>query len=304
MRGGEIRKRIERLREFVRRGQNLPLDLFALKLRERLVELDAICPEEEKPRWQQECLDALAPLLERSFILRHIIRKPFEYAGDFLAMEFIYGNDPLTEERFGRFLERYFLSQPACEAVRERKRLFVQEVLKLASVKEPAYVLSIPCGSCRDVFEALSHLLFKDAPVKFHCVDQEERALLFARELLSPANGQVLLEAANAFRFNPGRCRYDLIWVAGLLDYLNDRAAAFLLRRLKNYLREGGKLLAGNFHPSNPNRLEMEWLLNWHLIYKDEAHMYKIAEEAGMEPSKVKIRKLYGGIFVLIEYRN
>ncbi len=304
MRGGEIRKRIERLREFVRRGQDLPLDVFARRLRQMLTEIDRLCPEQEKPRWQQECFSVLAPLLERSFILRHIIRKPFGYAGDFLAMEFIYANEPVTEESFGRFLERYLLSQPACEAVRERKQVFVQEVLKLAALKKPAQVLSIPCGSCREVFEALNQLLFKEAPITFHCVDQEERALYFASELLSPANGQVLLERANAFRFNPGGRTYDLIWVAGLLDYLNEKAAALLLRRLKKHLKEGGKLLAGNFHPSNPNRLEMEWLLNWRILYRDEGQMLRIAERAGMEPQRVKIKKLCGGIFVLIEYRS
>jgi len=38
-------------------------------------------------------------------------------------------------------------------------------------------------------------------------------------------------------------------------------------------LRPGGKVILGNFHPSNPSRALMDHVLDWRLIHRSEADM-------------------------------
>ena len=44
---------------------------------------------------------------------------------------------------------------------------------------------------------------------------------------------------------------------------------------------DGHKLLLTNVHSSNPERHGMEHLLEWHLIYRDEAQMSSVMSEVG-----------------------
>jgi extracellular factor (EF) 3-hydroxypalmitic acid methyl ester biosynthesis protein len=41
-------------------------------------------------------------------------------------------------------------------------------------------------------------------------------------------------------------------------------------------MRRGGRLLVTNVHSSNPERPGMEHLLEWYLIYRDEAKMAQL----------------------------
>jgi hypothetical protein len=41
-------------------------------------------------------------------------------------------------------------------------------------------------------------------------------------------------------------------------------------------LKSGGKLILGNFHPSNPDRAMMDYVLDWRLIYRTEEDMHRL----------------------------
>ncbi len=61
---------------------------------------------------------------------------------------------------------------------------------------------------------------------------------------------------ANIFKYKTTE-KYDLIWSAGLFDYLNDRRFIFLLNKLYTYLKPEGVLYVGNF--SDQNRPGNTW---------------------------------------------
>ncbi|MHB8765061.1 MAG: class I SAM-dependent methyltransferase, partial [Deferrisomatales bacterium] len=71
--------------------------------------------------------------------------------------------------------------------------------------------------------------------------------------------------------------QYDLVYCAGLFDYLGDRVCRQLVRLFWEWTVPGGLVLATNVHRSNPIRQFMEYLLEWYLVYRDEAGMESLA---------------------------
>ncbi len=66
---------------------------------------------------------------------------------------------------------------------------------------------------------------------------------------------------------------FDLVYCAGLFDYLSDKVCSRLLQYFAARTNPGGTVLVTNVHSSNPQKISMEHLLEWHLIYRDEAQL-------------------------------
>jgi hypothetical protein len=62
---------------------------------------------------------------------------------------------------------------------------------------------------------------------------------------------------------------FDLIYVAGLYDYLRQNSAAKLTCSLFNMLKPNGRLVIGNFLPTLPDIGYMTAYMGWDLIYRD-----------------------------------
>ena len=60
----------------------------------------------------------------------------------------------------------------------------------------------------------------------------------------------------------------DLIYCAGLFDYLSDKICSRLLQLFYNWANAGGLVVATNVTPSNSVRYFLEHLLEWNLIYR------------------------------------
>jgi hypothetical protein len=70
----------------------------------------------------------------------------------------------------------------------------------------------------------------------------------------------------------------------GLLDYLADRRAQALTRRLYESLAPGGLLIIGNMNDTPLSNLwPMEFIADWNLYYRSEPEM--LAWTAGFEPA-------------------
>ncbi|MCJ7594116.1 MAG: class I SAM-dependent methyltransferase [Desulfobacterales bacterium] len=97
---------------------------------------------------------------------------------------------------------------------------------------------------------------------------------------------EISWEIGNVFRIQPDTS-YDLIWCAGLFDYLNDRLASGLLKRIWRWLDVGGEAVIGNFHPSNPTRVMMQWVADWVLMYRTENAMKTLVAKAAIPEESV-----------------
>jgi SAM-dependent methyltransferase len=72
---------------------------------------------------------------------------------------------------------------------------------------------------------------------------------------------------------------FDLIYSAGLYDYLVDSVASRLTAVLYSMLRPGGRLLIANFSPELPDVAYMDVVMDWRLIHRDEARMERLVDQ-------------------------
>lgn len=171
--------------------------------------------------------------LNAGTMYRHSREKPFGYPGDYLIIDYIY-TKKVDSDGTGRLWDEFYHRQAAPQAVRNRKKYFIDifhSILKKCSGS--ISVLNLASGPCRDVAEAISKFNPDHEKVLFHCVDFDKKAIEYAKGIIDGCSSNVsfILEAANAFKLKPSRC-YDLVWSAGLFDYLDDRYAAALLKRM------------------------------------------------------------------------
>jgi SAM-dependent methyltransferase len=80
---------------------------------------------------------------------------------------------------------------------------------------------------------------------------------------------------------------FDIVYCAGLYDYLRDDVACAVTCALYHQLIPGGTLVITNVDPSNPNKWAQELLLNWPLIYRDRAQMRALAERLAERASSL-----------------
>ncbi len=70
---------------------------------------------------------------------------------------------------------------------------------------------------------------------------------------------------------------FDLVYCAGLFDYLSDKLCSRLLTMFHTWVKPGGSVLVTNVHKNNTSLQWMEHILEWYLIYRDSDDMIKIS---------------------------
>lgn len=165
-------------------------------------------------------------------------------------------------------------------------------------------MLNLACGPCRDVLEAVNDLDDASA-VAFHCVDAEPFAIAHGRNLLGDNHRGATMkwDVANVLRLRTSQ-KYDLVWASGLFDYLSDRVAVSLLRRMWKWTAPGGSLVFGQFHPSNPTRPAQEWCLDWNLIHRTADDCRRLCLEAGIPADAMSFDQERLGVVIFCHARR
>ena len=93
---------------------------------------------------------------------------------------------------------------------------------------------------------------------------------------------------------------FDFVYCAGLFDYLTDKVCSRLLDYFVVRTRPGGSVMVTNVHSANPQKNVMEHLLEWHLIYRDEAGLKAVLPEPRVD---TRIFTDETGVNVFAEFR-
>lgn len=224
-------------------------------------------------------------------------RKPHGYAGDFDIMERIYTRHASPDPDLCRW-DQFFHWQAACKAVCNRKTYFKDIMQRLQSANPDARVLDVASGSCRDIHEYLEEN--PQSRLTFDCIDLDEKAIAYARKLVPTP--QVRLWQGNAFRHTFPSRHYDVVWSAGLFDYLDDRRFFVLLRRLARTVKPGGELIIGNFTEPNQSRAYMEFG-DWMLIHRTGDQLLALAAQANIAHTEINIRQEPIGLNLFMHIR-
>jgi len=298
--GENIYKEFEDFEKFISTldSSNMPTfrDTLYKKL-DRIAQLFEKSPNQEELRKR---FFHLCNTFDCSLLHRRAREKPLGYAGDFLIIDWIYTKKTATSEQ-GKLYDLLFQSYEGAEAVRNRKQYFINKCLELSHNKKSRVdILNLGCGPCRDVLETFQ-ATDNGENLYFHCIDNEPKAIEYARKLLSQTEEQknIQLDHANVLRFRTSR-KYDLIWVSGLFDYLEDRMAVILLKKIWHHLKDNGQIIFGNFSPANPARKGMDIMLKWNLFHRTDNDLIKLCREAKLPFSEIESEPLGVNLFCII----
>lgn len=225
--------------------------------------------------------EVLLPWLRRTRLARRAWEKPLGYAGDPVVIDWIYEGRGGGDGPVGRLFDQCFLDAAPGRAVRNRRRLLVDEIRRaVEAAGGHARITSLASGPAAEVFDALA-ALERPERVRFTLVDIDPGALERARERARRLGVAVetrrlnLVEVARG-RAELGLAEQDLVYSIGLVDYFTDDLVVGLLDAIHRALRPGGRVILGNFHPRNPARGVMDLLLEWVLIHRTEADMERL----------------------------
>jgi extracellular factor (EF) 3-hydroxypalmitic acid methyl ester biosynthesis protein len=229
-----------------------------------------------------------APFMYRSF------EKPLGYAGDYEMVNMMMADPYRGDSAFAKVLNSYFLSTPPVVAHQHRVTYLMQmlreEVCRKSGDGSPVKIFNLGCGPALEIQGFLEHselsnraqftlLDFNDETIDHVSRVLRDMATRHGRttaiQCLKKSVIQLLKEAARPESTLLGT-GYDVIYCAGLFDYLTAPVCEKLMSLFYEMLSPGGLLVATNVYAVNPSRNWMEYSVDWHLIYRDRAGMVAI----------------------------
>ena len=235
----------------------------------------------------------LRSLLTHEPVTRHSAERPRGYAGDAALLDYIYGAVPLPPGTtdLGRRLHEWGFQAPAQKSVRARRDLLSRHVDEVADrTGGGAEILSVACGHLREA--AQSQAVRRQYFRRYVGLDQDAESLALARRELGHAGVDLVQDSICRLAF--GRLDlgpFDLVYAAGLYDYLPDALATRLTTALFAMLKPHGRLLVANFVPGLRDIAYMEVVMDWHLTYREAPHMVLLS--AGLPTSHVATQRLF-----------
>jgi SAM-dependent methyltransferase len=245
------------------------------------------------------------PILSKSYFVNRCRTWPQGQQGDFMTLELIYKNIPMSED-IGYYIDKYSLSTTLGIGVRDRivkmRDLLKKELTSRSNLK----VLDVACGSCREVFELAPEIKISGA--KFTCVDMDPAALEFALDRFAFAGlGEEQTEliqynALRMFDLETAQTEFgmqDIIYSIGFFDYLPDDFLVKLLSSLYKLLKPGGKLFA-SFKDADRYRSELyRWFVDWDgFLQRTEKDFLKVFRDANIPDSALSMSRVDSGSIV------
>ncbi len=221
------------------------------------------------------------PFTHRAFL------KPRGYAGDAVMLDFIYRHNSVQAQvdaasGTGRQIFQFTGAAPAAHAVRFRRAYLGQMIDRVADEVAMPQILSVACGHLR---EAEDSRAVGDGRIgRLVALDCDRASLDMIHERFGSRGVECVLGDIRGLITGKIRLNtFDLVYAAGLYDYLPQSMATRLTRVLFDMLRPRGRLLIANFLPDIPDAGYMETYMDWKLIYRDVGQLRAVAAEIDPE---------------------
>ncbi|HLQ85979.1 MAG TPA: class I SAM-dependent methyltransferase [Salinisphaeraceae bacterium] len=256
----------------------------------------AAVEEDEEITHIQYAQDDLHPLLMRAPFVHRAYHKPLGYAGDYEMVNMMLRDPREGPTIYAQLINTLYLQTGPAQAHRNRIDILVDWLLQQVTEfrrKNPGArprILNIGCGPAIE----LQRMLGRSRSIEccdISLLDFSQETLDYTEEKLNDVtrisgikpriefihesvHGLLRQASKHAEREDPKG--YDIIYCAGLFDYLSDRVCSRLLNLFYQWCSDDGQILVSNVHSSNPSRHGMEHLLEWYLIYRDDTGMEKL----------------------------
>ncbi len=251
----------------------------------------------------------LYPLMLCSPFLCRVIEQPIGVPGDYGVLGQILGHPYEGHTLFGRMLNAWVLTSHPAKAYRHRIDLLsksIDEAVQSSNSRnEKTNILSMGSGVA---FEVQRYVTERkgDEKVDFELVDfstrtlqEAERRFTNAQKISTLDHVSVKLKQSSVVELINGtrsaasgstqsgglEQKYDLVYCAGLYDYLSDRLCRSVTDYLYSLTKPGGKVLVSNYAPPNPLKNFMEYVLDWELIHRSVDDFHSIMKKTGAKDS-------------------
>ena len=250
--------------------------------------------EELRPTHRAYARRQLHPLVLCSPFVYRTYQKPLGYAGDYEMVNMILREPLEGGSLFAKIVNVCFLKNPPAEAHRNRIKYLTnkisEETRRVTRRNRIARVFNLGCGPAKELQDFIIRDDLCDR-AHFTLVDFNDETLMYTGRILDDLRmryrratptltikksvHQILKEASKGQNeLQPGL--YDLVYCAGLFDYMSDRICKRLMEIFTSLLAPGGLLIATNVDASKPFRHSMEYLLEWHLNCRTHEQMQQL----------------------------
>jgi extracellular factor (EF) 3-hydroxypalmitic acid methyl ester biosynthesis protein len=221
--------------------------------------------------------------------------KPRGYAGDSEMMTMIYKNEYSGDSTFAKVLNKFPLSAPAAQAVRNRRGIIAEALRSFRAEvaadrrSKPLRVLSVACGPAWEITDIIRSAA--DAQdIHFTMFDQDQYALMEVASRVAETERRLDIALSVDYLRESVRTvlvtrelgakwgKYDFVYSMGLFDYLTPPVARAVLVRLYRLLEPGGRMVIGNFRVGSPGRNFIAYWLDWVIYYRSEEDFKELAQ--------------------------
>jgi SAM-dependent methyltransferase len=216
---------------------------------------------------------------------RRAYDKPRGYAGDAVMLDHVYdGRVPEGTSELGAAVFRTTTGCSTARSVVLRREVLARRLDEVADRVIAPRVVSVAAGHLREAQRARAVL--EGRLGSFLAIDQDGESLDEIERATGSARVTRLRESVGALL--KGRvplAGMDLVYAAGLLDYLDDRTARALVGVLARGLAVGGRLLVANFTRGHHARGYMELVMDWVLVRRDAEDLEALARDLPIDAS-------------------
>lgn len=226
----------------------------------------------------------IGALLWQDPFTAHSFDRPRGYPGDAQLLDYLYGEAslPASTSKVGAGVFAYMMGCRGAYGVRWRRRTLARLIDETADFFPSPRVLSVASGHLREAADSAA--LRNGRISELIAFDQDADSLAHVSDAYAGTPVRIVNNSVRSIL--GGRLDlqgFQLVYAAGLYDYLSDRTAAKLTRLMFDMLAPGGRLFVANFLPYLPETGYMETFMDWKLIYRTARQMLALAADIGGE---------------------
>jgi len=288
---------------------------------EKFEEIAGAIAIEQQPVHRSYIKRQIHPLILCSPFVYRTFQKPLGYAGDYEMVSMMLRNPYEGSTMFAKMLNRIFLETAPVIAHRNRIGYLIgglkEETERVVAGGKKVRIFNLGCGPAQEIQHFMATEPISDE-AEFTLVDFNDETLEHVTQALETVRAshsrqtklsfvkksvhQILKDSTRpGAGFEVGG--YDVVYCAGLFDYLSDRICRRLLEVFYDLVAPGGLLIATNVDRSNPSRNYMEYVVEWHLVYRNAEEFMKLAP-AKSKPETCAVKTDATGVNIFLEVRK
>jgi extracellular factor (EF) 3-hydroxypalmitic acid methyl ester biosynthesis protein len=262
----------------------------------------------------------LHPIVLCSPFIYRTYTKPLGYAGDYEMVNMMMRNPYEGSTAFAKVLNCILLQTEPVVAHRNRIDYLVEMLAaetRRRAGRGRVRVFNLACGPAVEVGRFLREHDESDL-AEIDLLDFNGETIEYTRERLvgiraaagrqTPLRfvqrsvNQILRAAAQGGAEEDFR-DYDIVYCAGLFDYLSQRVCKRLVELFCKMARPGGLVIVTNVAATNPRKACMEYLMEWNLIHRSVAELEDLVP-AGAPIARADVKADRTGVNLFLEIES